>query len=429
MKTELVDVNETRKNLKVEIPPDVVDAEIARVAAKYGKAAKLPGFRPGKVPAKVVRQRFRNQILHDVAHELVERAVEEALSERGVEPVDTPDIRDINVEEGQPLTFKAEFDIVPPFDPGEFASIEARRSPVAIDDAAVDQALERLRDRSARLEPVEDGVVGDGHTVVVDLERQGVDRRGQAGEKTKHERVPVELGAAANPPGLDAELKGLTPGITKAFRLHFPDDYSVPELAATDVDYKVTVHDVRKRVVPALDDEFAKDLGEFDTLDALRARVRQDLEAEAREASERQVRADVLKKLAARVPFTVPGSLVDREVDRRVEEFARRLMDQRIDPRKTNIDWAAFREGQREPATEAVASALVLDQITRREDIGVSEVEIDAELERYAARSGLTVPAVRSRLEQEGGLDRLAAGLRREKALSRVMDEARIVEV
>jgi trigger factor len=429
MKTELVDVNETRKNLRIEIPTDVVDAEIAKVAARYGKTARIPGFRPGKVPPKVVRQRFKSQILHDVAHELVERAMEEALTERGVEPVDMPDIREINVQEGQPLTFKAEFDVVPTFDPGDFASIEARRSPVTIDDAAVDQALERLRDRAARFEPVEDGVVQAGHTVVVDLERQPVDRTGRAGEKTRHERVPIEVGAPANPPGLDAELQGLTSGSRKAFRLRFPDDHSVPELAGTEMDYDVTVHDVRSRIVPTLDDEFAKDMGEFETLDALRARVRDDLEAEAREAAERQVRADVLKKLAARVPFPVPASLVDREIDRRVEEFVRRLMDQRIDPRTTNIDWAAFREGQREPATEAVASALVLDEVARRDGVAVSEADLDAELEKYSARSGLTVAAVRARLEQEGGLSRLAGGLRREKALARVLEQARIVEL
>ena len=428
MKTELVDVNETRKNLMIEIPPDVVDAEISRVASRYGKEARLPGFRPGKVPPKVVRQRFKNEIMHDVAHHLVEHAVEDALAERGVEPVDTPQIRDLKLEEGQALTFKAEFDIVPAFDPGEFGGIELRRTAVNIEDSAVDQALDQLRERGARFEPVEEGVVDDGHTVVLDIERQGFDKDGQAGEKSKHERVPVELGAAANPPGFDAELLGLSSGTAKSFRLRFPDDYSVPELAATDVDYHVTVHDIRKRVVPTLDDEFAKDMGEFENLEALRARVRQDLETEAREASERQVRTDLLKKLAERVPFAVPSSLVDREIDRRLEEFARRLMDQRIDPRKANIDWEAFREAQREPATEAVGSALVLDEIARREDIGVSEADIDAELEKYASRSGLTLAAVRAQLEQDGSIGRLVAGLRREKALAHALKQARVVE-
>jgi trigger factor len=427
MKTELVDVNETRKNLMIEIPSDIVDAEISKVASRYGKQARLPGFRPGKVPPRVVRQRFKSEIMHDVAHHLVEHAMEDALAERGVEPVDTPEIRDLKLEEGQALTFKAEFDVLPTFDPGEFGGIEVRRTPVSIEDSAVDRALEQLRDRAARFEPVEDSVVGAGHTVVLDIERQGFDQDHQAGEKTTHEKVPVEIGAAANPPGFDTELIGLASGSSKSFRLRFPDDYSVPELAGTDVDYTVAVHDIRQRVVPTLDDEFAKDLGEFDNLEALRARVRQDLEAEAREAAERQVRADVLKKLAERVPFALPASLIDREVDRRIEEFARRLMDQRIDPRKANIDWTAFRDAQREPATEAVASALVLDEVARREDIGVSETDIDGELEKYSARSGLTVPAVRARLEDEGALERLAAGLRREKALLRVMDRVTIV--
>jgi trigger factor len=429
MKTELVDVNETRKNLMIEIPPDVVDAEISRVASRYGKQARLPGFRPGKVPPKVVRQRFKNEIMHDVAHHLVEHAVEDALAERGVEPVDTPQIRDLKLEEGQALTFKAEFDVLPSFDPGEFGNIEARRAAVNIEDSAVDQALQQLRERAARFEPVEAGIVGQGHTVVLDIERQGVDREGKTGEKSKHERVPVEIGAPANPPGFDAELVGLKSGESKSFRLRFPDDYSVPELAGTDVDYRVAVHDIRQRIVPTLDDEFAKDLGEYDNLEALRARVRQDLEHEARDAAERQVRTDVLKKLAARVPFTLPASLIEREVERRLEEFARRLMDQRIDPRKANIDWDAFREAQREPAIEAVGSALVLDEIARREDIGVSEAEIEAELERYSARSGMTVAAVRAQLEQDESLPRLVGGLRREKALSHALKQVQIVEL
>jgi trigger factor len=426
MKTELVDVNETRRNLVVEIPSEVVDAEIDTVTTRYGREVKLPGFRPGKVPAKVVRQRFRSQIMHDVAHELVDRVVGDALVERGVEPVDTPHIHDLKLEEGHPLTFTAHFDVVPTFDPGDFTSITARRPPVVIEDESVEQTLGRLRERAARFEPVE-GASDDGHTVVLDIERQGTAKDGTRGEKEKLDRVPVEIGAAANPPGLDAELKGLTSGVSKSFTLHYPEDHSVAELAGADVAYAITVHDVRRRVLPELDDEFAKDLGEFDTLDALRARVRQDLEAEGREAADRGVRAEVLKGLAARVPFPVPAPLIDREVDRRVEDFARRLMDQGIDPRQTNIDWAQFREGQREPATEAVASALVLDEFGRREQITATESEIDAEVERYARQLQLAPADVRARLTQDGSIGRVAMGVRREKSMARVMELVKII--
>src|SRR6476659_5301303 len=146
MKTEFVDVNETRKNLVVEIDSDVVDQEIDKVTRDYGKAARIPGFRPGKVPAKVVRQRFREQILHDVAHGLIPRAVDEALRERGVEPVDTPDIKDVVVEEGQPLKFTASFDTVLPIDPGEYSAITLRRSAAHVEESSVDDALARLRE-------------------------------------------------------------------------------------------------------------------------------------------------------------------------------------------------------------------------------------------------------------------------------------------
>jgi trigger factor len=427
MKTELVDVSETRRNLVVEIPREVVDKEIDKVTARYGKSARLPGFRPGKVPSKVVRQRFRGQILQDAAEHLIGHAVQDALSERGVEPVETPDIRDLKVEEGQPLTFTASFDVVPTFDPGDGRDIEVRRPPVSIEEDALGHALERLRQRAARSETVEGGVVDAGHTVVIDLVRRGTDRAGVAGAEEKHEKASIELGAPANPPGFDAALMGMAVNETRAFTLTYPDDYAVTELAGGTADYTVTLRELKRRVVPALDDEFAKDLGEFDSLDALRARVRADLEAEAADAADRQVRAEVLKKLASRVPFTVPPALVDREVDRRVEDFARRLMDQRIDPRQTNIDWAAFREGQKEPATEAVKSAMALDELARRDAVVVTDEDVDAELQRYADSSGRSVAALRARLQQDGELPRFAATLRRDKALARVLSQVRIV--
>jgi trigger factor len=181
----------------------------------------------------------------------------------------------------------------------------------------------------------------------------------------RHTDVPVTLGAKANPPGFDEQLLGVEIGGRKSFTIQYPADYAITELQNTSVDYSVTVKGIKRRVVPELDDEFAKDLGSFENLDGLRARVREDLEHEARHAAEREVRGELMKQLASRVPFEVPAALVEREIDRRLEEFARRLLDQNVDPRQAGIDWNAFRESQQAPARDAVASAIVLGRESR----------------------------------------------------------------
>ena len=439
MKTEFIDVNDTRKNLVVEIPSTTVDAEIDKIARDYGKAARIPGFRPGKVPAKVVRQRFRDQILHDVAHGLIPRAVDEALRERGVEPVDTPDIKDVVVEEGQPLKFTATFETVPPIEPGDYSTIQLRRAGLTVDDGAVDQALSTLRERGARYEPVEDRGVKNGDSVLMDLVRtttaveaggDAVDHEGHAADhgpsSDNHQNVTVDIGAAANPPGFDEQLTGLIAGAQKTFDVQYPDDYAIKELAGTTVSYDVAIKAVRKRIVPELDDEFAKDLGDFASLDALKARVREDLEHEAKHEADRELRAELMKQLATRVTFEVPQALLEREIDRRVEEFVRRLIDQQIDPMKTNINWEEFREKQREAAAEAVRGALVLDEVARRESVAITQDEIEAEIAKYAERTGRTPAAVRAKLEKEGGIGRLYSGLRRERAIDFLLSRATI---
>jgi trigger factor len=371
----------------------------------------------------VVRQRFRDQILHDVAHGLIPRAVDEALRERGVEPVDTPDIRDVVVEEGQPLKFTATFETVPPIDPGNYSGITLRQKSITVEEPAVDQALEQLRDRAARYEPVEDRGIEHGDSVLMDLVRtaavppkEGGDGEDESEEQTdRHENITVDIGGRANPPGFDQELTGLSSGDTKTFDVHYSADYSITELAGTTVRYDVTIKAIRKRVVPDLDDELAKDLGEFDSLDALRTRVRADLEHEAKHETEREMRADLLKQLASRVDFEVPAALVDREIDRRVEEFVRRLIEQQIDPMRTNINWEEFRERQK-------------DEVARREGISVTEDEVEAEVQRYAERSGRSAAAVRARLEKEGALSRLHSGLRREKAVNFLLTKATVIK-
>jgi trigger factor len=208
--------------------------------------------------------------------------------------------------------------------------------------------------------------------------------------------------------------------------VHFPDEYPVAELAGQDLAYHVTVKAIRRKTLPDLDDAFAKDLGEFESLDALRARVRADMETEAESHATRHVRTDVLKQLASRLAFDLPKSMVEREMDRRLEEFARQLISQRIDPRQAGIDWAQFRESQREAAREAVGSAVVLDAIARREGLTVTDEDVDKEVERFAAETGRTGAALRAQLEKDGGLTRLYTGLRRERAVDLVIARATI---
>jgi trigger factor len=257
----------------------------------------------------------------------------------------------------------------------------------------------------------------------VDLERTATAENGEA-QTDKHDGVSVDIGAAANPPGFDEALVGLSTGERKTFDITYPADYAIAELAGTTVKYDVTVKAIRKRVVPELDDEFAKDMGNFENLEALRGRVRADLEHEAMHENEREMRGELLKQLASRMTAEAPAVLLEREVDRRVEEFVRRLIEQQVDPMRTNINWEEFRERQREGAVEAVKSALVLDEVARRENISVSDADADEEIARYAERTGRTPAAVRARLEKEGGLGRVYAGIRRERTVEFLLSRA-----
>jgi trigger factor len=438
MKTEFTEVNETRKNLSFEIPSDVVDAEIDRVAKQYSRTARVPGFRPGKVPAHVVRVRFKDQILSDVAHDLIPRVVTTALQERGLEPVAAPDIRDLVLDEGQPLTFVADFETLPPIDPGEYTGLTARKPAAVLEVGAVDRALEHLRERAARWHSIEDRPAAAGDTVLLDLTRTvqprliqlaGEAPPPQTGDANKPEalqNVTVEIGASANPPGFDENLTGMAIDGAKSFTVRYPSDYESAELAGATVDYDVKVKAIRLKELLPLDDEFAKEVSDAETLAALRDRIHENLQHEAEHDADHRVRHALLQQLSSRLK-SAPQALVDHEVDRRLEEFVRRLMEQGVDPMKANVDWQQFREAQRQASEETVKSTLVLDEIGRRENIEATDEDLTKEIERFAERSGRTPTAVRATLDKEGGLDRIRAGIRREKTMSWLLERANIV--
>ena len=438
MKTEFTEVSETRKNLSFEVPPEIVDAEIARVAQGYSRSAKVPGFRPGKVPVAVVRQRYRDQILHDVAHDLIPRMVGTALRERGLQPVATPDIRDIVLEEGKPLTFLADFETMPEIELGEYSGLSLRKEPAVLEVGAVDRAIDQLRERAARWLPIEDRPAEPGDTLLVDLTRKKRGRLIQlAGESTppddlegKPENLPnvsIEVGNAANPPGFNDELAGAPIGATRAFPVTYPETYEVPELAGATVDYEITVKGIRRKELLPLDDDFAKEVSDLDSLEALRKQVQEDLQKGAEHDSEHKLRHDLLAELSGRIK-SVPEALVEQEVDRRLEEFVRRLVDQGIDPMKAEIDWQEFRERQRGPATDSVKGTLAVDEVARRESLEATDEDVDREVARFAERAGLTPAAVRARLERDQALDRIRAGVRREKAMTWLIEHANVTQ-
>ena len=431
MKTEFIDLSETRKNLLVEIPTAAVDREIDRLSQKYQQSARLSGFRPGKVPTKLVRKRYRDQILHDVVQGLIPKAVKEALKERGLDPVDAPAIKDVTVEEGHPLTFTAMFEMLPTIDPGEYLGLTLRRPPVEVSEDAIDTAVERLRQEAGKSEPVEGRPASTGDTVTLDLKRRVVMPTAShpAGppDSERHEGVTIELGGPANPPGFDDELIGLEVGASKEFTLTYPDTHEVADLAGSQVSYAVVVKEIHQRVAPLLDDKFARDVGDFDSVAALRAGVRVDLVETGNRDSDRKVRAELLKQLASRVTVEVPDALVTRDLDRRVEQFVRHLLAQRINPQRAQIDWDAFREEQRAPAIATVHSMLVLDEIAQREKINVTELDIEHEVAKQAEQSGQTPTAVSALLKKEGGIAQLTIGIKREKTIDFLLANATIV--
>ena len=427
MKSEMKDVGACRKELTVEIPATTVDAAIDRIARRFGRSVKVQGFRPGKVPARVVRARFHDEILRDVAQDLIPEAVDEAVAEHELQPVATPEIRDVEVDDGKPLTFTALLETVPEVDPGDYTAFTLRQTPVNVDAAAVEQAVERLRQGRARLEPVTERAAERGDVLTIDIERRLPDQPGAAPEHL--EGVRVEIGSDANPPGFDDELVGLETGAGRSFTVTHAENDAVRRLAGRRASYAIEVKNVQRPVPPDLDDGFARSIGKFDDLAALRAQVETDLRAQAEAEAHNEVRQDLLRQLANRVTVEVPEALIGRELDRRVEQVARRLLEEQVDPRQARIDWDAFREQQRASATDTVRGTLVLDEIAGREAIEVTGGDVDQEVERQAALSGRTPQAIRALLEKDGGIGRFRAGLRREKAIALLMKRATIVSL
>ncbi len=422
MKVEYTEESPVRKALSFEVEPDLVQAEVDRRAKELARKVKLPGFRPGKTPLEVIKRRFHDEIVGEAAEAIVNKVVFEELDGRGLKPLAAPKVEDVKVEEGQPLTFKAVFEVLPIVELPDWKGLEAKVKGPGVSDEDVQKELDRLREEAARFEPVEETrQARSGDFVLVDLVWKPV----EGGKGGQDENALIEIGNAGNHADMNKGLEGMSAGERKTIDVLWGPE-AAPQIAGKTVRYTITLKGIKAKVVPAADDEFAKDLGEFETLAQLRDKLRAQLEAAEGRRVDRDTKAALVEALVARTGFDVPEALVERHMTARTENLARGLAYQGIDPRKVGVDWHEYRESTREDSVKAARADILIDGIAQREGIEVAEAEVEAELARLAERSGRAKEALRAQMAKEGELAALAARVREEKVLDLLKANASI---
>ncbi|MFQ5776879.1 MAG: trigger factor [Terriglobia bacterium] len=419
------EANTCRRELEIEIPAEEVERETQRVTHEFARLARLPGFRPGKAPAQLVRRRFWEDIKGEVLHSLIPTSLENAFRERNLAPVGSPAIAELEFEPAKPLRFKANFEVLPEIILGEYKGLEVEPARVELTEADLERELEALRERAATYEPVEERPAENGDTVVASLVGV-VTRPKERREPLVLDEVFVHLGAEATLEAFSEGLRGVTEGIEKKFSVTYPEDYTQADLAGRTVEFTARVKGVRRKKLPALDDEFARQVSKEKTLKDLKTHLRQQLEAARAQREQDLTRQRLLDALLARHDFPVPEALVERQMDARLERHVRALMAQGIDPRAVDVDWRQARRAGREAAVRETRLALLLARIAAAEKIEPSEEELKREIERLARQHNETPEAARARLTKEGKLDSITSGVRSEKAIKFLRSHARL---
>ena len=406
-----------KREISVEIPAEEVARETETLVAKYQKVARLPGFRAGHVPPTIIRQRFKEDLKSDVVEALVPRYFRQETEKLGLIPVSQPRVTDLHIHDGEPLTFKASFEIMPEIKVEGYKELRAEHPQIEVKDEEVEEALESLREQHATFTSIEGRSLADGDFAQSSMDGRPKDTTDET--KPVHmDEVLIEIGGKNTVPEFSENLRGANAGDEKSFEVVYPEDANDKRLAGKTFIYTVKIHAIKQKHLPELNDEFAKELGEFADLEAVRKQIRENMEHERKHAAEREAKDKLVGELVRRNDFEVPESLVDRQIDLRLERGLRALASQgmKIEDMK-KMDMPRLRAGQRDQAVQDVKSSLLLDRIGEIESINVSDDELNHELDSLARQTKQTLEAVRAKLTQDGGLDRIRNRIRSEKTL------------
>jgi trigger factor len=414
-----------RRELDLEIPAEEVSKAMERVAKEFARIANVPGFRRGKAPISLIRRRFADDIKGEVLQSLVPERVEKAVAEQKLTPVSQPQVDKLDYAEGQPLKFRAVFEVLPDFELGNYKGLEIELPAMDVTDEDVAKALEETRERAAAFAPVEGRAVENGD--FVQLKLLGTPAGG--GDPVQADSVLCHIGAEETMAAFNENLRGAKAGEHKNFDVVYPADYPDAKLAAKTYHYAAEVLGIKTKKLPELNDEFAKDVSDAATLDELRKKVRESLEHQRDHKHKELLHERILAALVKLHDFPVPEALVEHQMDVRLERVVRSLAAQGVDPRAVNVDWVTLRRRQQERAADDVKAELIVDRIASAESIDVTEQEVDQELQHLAGHGGESAEAIRARLTKQGALDRMKAKLRSDKTLDWLAQNSRIKTV
>jgi trigger factor len=435
-----------KREVSVEIPADVVAKHQETLVQQYSKQARIPGFRKGKVPASMVRNRFSSEITSDVVEHLVPQYFREAVVKGGYRPVSQPHIYGLEFTPGEPIKFKAAFEVLPEFDLGDYKAIKVEKPDVTVTDEQIDHEIKLLQEKQASFDPVdEERGAENGEFVQVSFEArpknladdepeaesaeektagakaaESPDQKDAAAQPVQMEEVLVEIGGANTIPEFTKNLAGAKAGEERSFEVSYPEDFYDKRLAGMVFDYKVKVNAIKKKALPELNDEFAKELSpDFQNLGDLKQRFRENMEHELKHKTEHEAKDKLIEELLAKHDFPVPRSMVEHQIDLRLERGLRALAAQGMkteDMRR--MDFGRLRAGQEEFAIKEVKSSVLLAKIAIKENIQVSDEELNNEIEAMAAQMQQPVEEVRKRLTEDNAVQRLRDRMRSEKALN-----------
>jgi trigger factor len=398
-----------------------VESEVGRVTADVQKRAKLPGFRPGKAPTSIIRKQFSSDIRQKVLENLIPKFLQMQFEAENLSVVGTPDIKDVHFHDGEPLRFKAEFEVVPEIELGEYRDIEVPYADPQVTDEDIDKRIEEIRQEKAQYVNVDPRPVEDGDHAVVALESLG----GVEGEPVKSDEMVLEIGGADTFPAFTENLRGVTPGEEREFEVSYPEDYGGKRLAGRTVKFHATLKGIRRKELPEINDEFAQDVGDFRDVGELRESIRKSIFAQREYEAQQDAKNKIVDKLVDAHAFAVPEVFVERQVKNRLEQTLRGMAAEGMDPRSLKIDWAKAMESQRDNALREVKASLLLAKISEREAIAATRDEVDREVDRVARQQKEPVAAVHMKFEKDGTLGRIASHIQTEKTLKFLFEQAR----